>query len=389
MHGDGRGRAERGRAGVRRATAIFARWIAGLIVGLIAGMLPLDVTGAAPSDPSDPVTGATSSESALARPDRPAPPAPIGTRFPEPLEGERIRVGYRFNHSKSQGLLRADRDAPPGSVRNNSYIPYSETPRALGVTTHTIEIAYAPHPRTTLVLQVPFLQKQLETLEGSTAYRRQDQTEGVGDISLALVVPFIRKGRESSHVHIAFDVPSGDVRKRDGDGRRLPYDLQLGNGSVDFEWGWTYRGERDWLSWGGQAVGRHAIEENGLNYREGSRFEASLWGGLRLVDGLSACVRVQWQKQNNLRGADDEFDRLVLNDPDKPDGYPDIRSPAENGKARGGTRFLVGPGLAYDLPGSLRGQRLAVEFLVPVHQDLDGPQLEQDWTLTTGWLWAF
>lgn len=314
---------------------------------------------------------------------RPAPPAPLGTRYPEPLEGKRLRFGYRFNRSKSQGLLLSDRDARPGLVRNESYIPYTETPRALDVTTHTIEVAYAPHPRTTLVLQVPFLQKDLETLEGSTAYRRRDQTTGLGDVSLALVVPFIRKGRESSHVHIAFDVPSGDVRKQDGDGRRLPYDLQLGNGTVDFEWGWTYRGERDWLSWGGQAVGRHALEENGLNYREGSRFEASAWGGVRLVAGLSASLRVQWQKQNNLRGSDDAFDDVG------PGGVPDLASPAQNGKTRGGTRFLVGPGLAYDLPGSLEGQRLAVELSVPVHQDLDGPQLEQDWTLTTGWQWAF
>jgi len=379
-------------ASARRAAAILASWIAvgtTLLVGVVA---PRVGEAAEPAETSAPVSDATAAAEVDAEADaggmtsatkRPAPPAPLGTRYPEPLEGERLRFGYRFSRSKSQGLLLSDRDTRPGFIRDESYIPYSETPRALDVTTHTIEVAYAPHPRTTLVLQVPFLQKDLETLEGSTAYRRRDQTTGVGDVSLALVVPFIRKGRESSHVHIAFDAPSGDVRKQDGDGRRLPYDLQLGNGTVDFEWGWTYRGERDWLSWGGQAVGRHALEENGLNYREGSRFEASAWGAVRLIAGLSASVRVQWQKQNNLRGSDDEFDGLG------PGGVPDIASPAENGKIRGGTRFLVGPGLAYDLPGGLRGQRLAVELSVPVHQDLDGPQLEQDWSLTTGWQWAF
>ena len=224
------------------------------------------------------------------------------------------------------------------------------------------------------MLQVPFLLRDLETIEGATGYRRRDQTEGVGDIALALVVPFIRKGRESSHVHIAFDAPSGDYREEDGSGRRLPYDLQLGNGTVDFEWGWTYRGERDGLSWGGQALGRHPLAENGLGYREGSRFDASLWGGIRLIDGLSASLRVQWQKQNNIRSRDR--------------GLEPIMSPAENSKARGGTRFFVGPGLAFDLPG-IEGQRLAIEAAIPVHQDLDGPQLEQDWTLTTGWQWAF
>ncbi len=320
--------------------------------------------------------GDAGAATAPARARRPAPPPPIGTRFAEPLEGEeRVRIGYRFERVKSQGLLRGDRDTRPGAVRANSVDPlYTETPRVLDLTTHRVEIAYAPHPRTTFVLQVPFSVRDLETIEGATGNRRRDQTEGVGDVALALLVPFIRKGREASHVHIAFDAPSGDFREQDADGRRLPYDLQLGNGTVDFEWGWTYRGERDGLSWGGQAVGRHPLAENGLGYREGSRFDASLWGGVQLIDGVSASLRVGWQKQNNIRSRDR--------------GLEPIRSPAENAKARGGTRFSVGPGLAFDLPG-IEGQRLAIEAAIPVHQDLDGPQLEQDWSLTTGWQWAF
>lgn len=366
------------------------------MISVAASAEPLE-----PADPSDAVAGdatasaetdappasgsaADATGSTLAPRRRASPPPPIGTRFPEPLEGERLRLGYQFKRSKYQGLLNGDRDARPGFVRNR-FIPYTETPRRLDLTAHIIELAWAPHPRTTLVVQVPFLVRDLETLEESGT-RRHDQTDGVGDIAFALVVPFIRKGNESSHVHIGFDAPSGDIRQKDQDGRQLPYDLQLGNGTVDFEWGWTYRGEMDWLSWGGQALGRHPLEENDRNYREGSRFEASLWGGVRLVDGLSASLRVQWQKQNNIRGADDAFSGVVV---DGDVSFPDIRSPAENSKARGGTRFLIGPGLAYDLPGALRGHRIALEVAVPVHQDLHGPQLERDWELTTGWQWAF
>jgi hypothetical protein len=354
------GGAERGRARGRWHRAFR---IAGLIF-LAASFARAEATEPSDAEPS----GSDAAPSS-------APPPPIGTRFAEPLEGQRLRIGYQYQRTKLQGLLRSDRDTGPGFVRANSVDPtYTETPRALDLTMHRIEVAYAPHPRTTLVLQVPFLVRDLETIEGATGDRRRDQTEGVGDIALALVVPFIRKGRESSHVHIALDAPSGNYRKRDGDGRRLPYDLQLGNGTVDFEWGWTYRGERDWLSWGGQAVGRHPLAENGLDYREGSRFEASLWGGVRLIDGVSASLRVQWQKQNNLRRRDRGLDPIV--------------SPAENGKARGGTRFLLGPGLAFAIPG-FEGHRLAIEAAIPIHQDLDGPQLEQDWSLTTGWQWAF
>lgn len=309
-----------------------------------------------------------------------APPVPIGTRFAEPLEaGQRVRLRYQFDRIKSQGLMIGDRDVNPGLVRNALYLDYDETPRALDVSVHTVELAWAPHPRTTLIVQVPFLQKDLETLE-ATGERRRHQTEGIGDVNFALVVPFIRKRHaravEKSHVHVAFDVPSGSIRKEDRTGRRLPYDNQIGNGTVDFEWGWTYRGAFDRFAWGGQVFGRHPLGRNGLRYAEGSRFEASIWSGVRLLAGLSSSLRVQWQKQNNLDGPGDR-------------AFLPITNPAENGKARGGTRFLVGPGLAWDLPGPLRGQRISLEASIPVYQDLDGPQLERDWVLATGWQWAY
>ena len=37
----------------------------------------------------------------------------------------------------------------------------------------------------------------------------------------------------------------------------------------------------------------------------------------------------------------------------------------------------------------LAGQRLGVEIGIPVYQDLDGPQLERDWTFRAGWQWVY
>jgi len=154
----------------------------------------------------------------------------------------------------------------------------------------------------------------------------------------------------------------------------LPYDSQIGNGTVDFEWGWTYKGETENFSWGGQALGRHPIGRNGRDYREGSRFTGRLWAGVRIAKGVSASVRTEWEKQNNSEG----FDR-------------DLRptfDPAETSKLQGGAQITVAPGLSIDLP-QLDGQRIAFEFGVPVYQDLDGPQLERDWTARAGWQWVY
>jgi hypothetical protein len=310
---------------------------------------------------------------------RSGPPPPIGVRFGESLDAHEIRVGYSFEQIQRQGLMAAGKDITPSQVRalppqrrHGVVSSYLRTPRSLAVSVHTVQLAYAPHERATLVAEIPFVRKELESIETSGA-RTQEQTEGIGDVVFALVVPFIRKGRESSHVHFAIEAPTGSIR-RGGDDRRLPYDSQIGNGTVDLEWGWTYRGETNWLSWGGQAVGHHPVGKNGLKYREGSRFDVSLWGASRIGAGLSMSLRIAWQKQNNIRS----FDR----------SFVPIEDPSDNDKARGGTRLTVTPGFTLELP-QLANQRLAVEVGVPVHQDLDGPQLEQDWTIKAGWLWDF
>ena len=39
--------------------------------------------------------------------------------------------------------------------------------------------------------------------------------------------------------------------------------------------------------------------------------------------------------------------------------------------------------------GALTGRRLAVELSLPLLRDLNGPQMETDWSITAGWQYAF
>jgi len=303
-----------------------------------------------------------------------APPPPVGVRFGETLEGRRLRIAYSWERIQSRGLRVGNDHVSPEFVLAPppDGLGFARTPRSLEVTVHTFEVAYAPHPRVTLIAQLPFIQKELETRDGGGLHR-QDQTEGVGDVGFVLLVPFIRKGQESSQVHVGFDAPTGAIR-RGGDQRRLPYPSQIGNGTWDLEWGWTYRGAWNRLSWGGQATGRHPMGRNGLKYREGSHFAGTVWGAAGIVEGLGLSFRMKWEKQNNFEG----FDRSL-----RP-----AEDPSENGKLRGGEHITLYPGVSLELP-LLGGQRISVEVGVPVYQRLDGPQLERDWSVKTAWQWVY
>ncbi|MDH3673670.1 MAG: hypothetical protein OES46_21350 [Gammaproteobacteria bacterium] len=57
---------------------------------------------------------------------------------------------------------------------------------------------------------------------------------------------------------------------------------------------------------------------------------------------------------------------------------------------QGGDRIDIGLGLNLSgQRGAWRGWRGAVEFGVPVDQDLDGPQMEADWFVTAGLRYMF
>jgi hypothetical protein len=64
--------------------------------------------------------------------------------------------------------------------------------------------------------------------------------------------------------------------------------------------------------------------------------------------------------------------------------FPSV--PTAQPNLRGGRRVNLAFGANYLVPsGPAKGHRLAAEIIAPIHQHLDGPQLETDWSLTVGW----
>ncbi len=305
------------------------------------------------------------------------PPPPAGVRFGETLEGKRLRLGYSWERVRFEGLATRHGHVTADYVRD--VLGYPSVPRSLDVTVHTFEVAFAPHPRVTLVAELPVLKKELERVDTQTpgpcnSVVCEFQADGVGDFRIAMIVPFIRKGFESSQIHIGFGAPTGAIRRQGGTDRRLPYLAQVGNGSWDFEWGWTYKGELERIAWGGQVLGYHPLNRNGLNYRRGSRFTGRLWLAIRLFAEFDLTLRTEWEKENEIDG----FDRSL---------QPSL-DPTEDADRYDRSTIRVAPGLSLPVP-FFPGQRVGVEFAFPVYQDLDGPQLEEDWGVKAAWRWVY
>ena len=139
--------------------------------------------------------------------------------------------------------------------------------------------------------------------------------------------------------------------------------------------GITYRGSAGQISWGAQYSARLRLGTNDDNYSLGDLHQVTAWGAVSLDDWVSLSARVQGSTLGRIDGQDP----LIM-------GPVQTANPDFQGGERidilGGVNFLV-------TDGALKGNRFAIEFGAPFYQDLNGPQMETNWTLTAGWQLAF
>ena len=133
-----------------------------------------------------------------------------------------------------------------------------------------------------------------------------------------------------------------------------------------FMHGFTYLGQAPDWSWGIQAGGVLRFGEN--DYSLGNKFMLTTWGARKLSKWVSASARIEANSWGNVSGASPAFAGAV-NMRMVPTVFPEMR---------GGSRIDAGLGINTSIGGSLSGLQFAVEALLPVAQNLDGPQLETD-----------
>ncbi len=178
------------------------------------------------------------------------------------------------------------------------------------------------------------------------------------------------------HVNLGLSLPTGDIAEQvtmlsPQNGMpmtmRAMYGMQIGTGTLDFLPGVTYTGNKYLWSWGAAYRGRIALDDNSEGYRWGDYHELTGWLGYTFIPGVTATARVAGSTQGKIEGSD-----------------PLIAGPMQGTVPGyyGGQRVDLFGGI--EIAGhqfGLGNTRLAIEAGAPVYQDLNGPQLGQDWQL--------
>jgi hypothetical protein len=183
-----------------------------------------------------------------------------------------------------------------------------------------------------------------------------------------------------AHISLGALIPTGKTditgQTRNGQGP-LPYDMRPGGGTFGVLPGITLQSQNDKATVGLQMRGTIRFGENDLGYTVGNVYESSGWAAYRLNDFFAVTARAHFVKWNGIDGADP--------------GLDPTEDPGNDGYFSSGRRLDLPLGLNLRMPEGSRfaGHNLSVEWIFPVSQKYDGPQLGADWGVVAGWQVVF
>lgn len=298
---------------------------------------------------------------------RPDGHAPIGVHAEHTHHKGEWMVGYKYFLTYSDRHLDGRTVVPLSAILDN----YIMAGKDMLMHMHMFEIMYATSDRLTLMLMADLMFHNMNHAHAPGAGRdHTHNTSGLGDLRLSGLYLFLDRNNQRMHTELGFTIPTGRIDYFEG------YDMQLGSGTVDLISGLTWLAQRERTSFGAQVSGQFSFYENSRNYRRGERVNATAWSGYVINDWVSPLFRLSFNHTGNIQGQDPRLDPSI--------------DPARNPNFHSGQQFEVGAGLnLYLRDGRLRGVRLALEFLYPVYQNLDGPQMADRFTGVFGVQYAF
>jgi hypothetical protein len=326
--------------------------------------------------------------------------APIGVMGDHMHAKGEWMLSYRFMRMHMNNSLEGDNKISPDEIVTNVANPFfgqpmqpptlRVVPLRMDMDMHMFGAMYAPTDWLTLMLMGSYINKDMDHLTymgpaGLTVLGGfTTRSSGFGDTKISGLVRLYDDDTHHVHLNAGISLPTGSINESDDvltptgarPKLRLPYPMQLGSGTFDFLPGVTYTGKSADVGWGAQFSGVIRLEDdNSKDYSLGDEYRISAWGSYSWKPWISTSVRLAGQTIDQIDGQDPRIVAPVQTaDPDN----------------QGGERvdLLLGVNLLGQ-SGAIAGHRIALEYGSPIYQDLNGPQLETDWTFTIGYQKAF
>jgi hypothetical protein len=311
---------------------------------------------------------------------------PAGVMLDHMHEAGEFMIGYRFVSSRwGSTMLEGSEQVDDAAL---AAAGFAMVPDSMAMQMHMLDLMYAPTDWLTLMAMPQYMTMDMGMREvaGATPHEGEHGghgggahshgTAGIGDTSFTALVRLFDRAGLRAHAGIGISAPTGAVDEKGSDGRFVHYGMQLGSGTWDLLPSLTFGGGAGAWGWGGQIAAVVRLEqENDSGFRFGDQYQATLWASRRLSGALSGSARVLYTTQGAVGGH--------YNGPHHHASPPDLQA------NYGGDFVEIGLGLnAVIGDGGFAGNRLGVEVLIPVFQDVNGFQQEREPTLFLSWALA-
>ena len=311
---------------------------------------------------------------------------PMGTMGEHTHNEGEFMFTYKYMFMDMDGMRNGTDDLSSSDVLEDFFV----TPTEMTMEMHMFGFMYGLNNTVTLAMMIPYVLNEMDHVN-RLGGKFTTRSSGFGDIRMGALIrlyafetPSI--GSHRFHFNAGISIPTGDIKATDTVPTpggpmttRLPYPMQLGSGTVDLHPGLTYAGSKGPASWGFQAMGIIRIDENNQGYKRGSEYTLNTYGAYRYADWISSSLRLKWRDWANWSGRDTN-----INQASPAPGVPLVPTAFVNNL--GGERLELFLGTNVLAPEVLGYEHhFNVEMGRTIYQDLNGPQLELDWTFFVGW----
>jgi len=290
---------------------------------------------------------------------------------------------YRYMQMEMDGNLDGSNNLSTDEILQD----YSVAPENMTMEMHMLGAMYAPSNDLTLMLMVPVINNEMDhsmqMMDGMGMMPMRStfttETDGLGDIKVGGLYRLKQASNSTLILNLSLSLPTGSIDEKDVTGMSmgnkvvLPYSMQVGSGTYDLRPGVTYSNYQPTYSWGAQTIATLRLDENDNDYRLGDRIMMTVWYAHPFAKSFSWSLRGAYEYWDDVDGESSKLSPMMKNM--VPTADPDLR---------GGQRVDIAAGVNWIIPGSATN-RLAVEFIRSVYQDLNGPQLKTDYSLGLGW----
>jgi hypothetical protein len=305
-------------------------------------------------------------------------------------------ISYRASRMSMEGNRKGTNSISPEdivtSLRNPNAPPANVrvVPTKMDMDMHMIGGMYGATDRLTLMAMAMYMKNEMEHITfsgmmGTTELGRfKTRSSGWGDTKIGGVYKLYETPAHTINAGLSLSIPTGSIKEKDSvltpmnttPTLRLPYAMQLGSGTWDALPSVTYTGhDGDW-SWGSQARATIRMEsENDQGYRLGNTAALTLWGGYKLNPSLSITTHLEGKYSGKIKGQDALITAPVQTA--NPDNY-------------GGKTIDAGAGFTYKPQNqAIKCLEFSAQIATPIYQNLNGVQMDSDWTITSGLTYRF